>query len=263
MAIICRQHKLLFIMVPGTGCSVVGRALQEHLGGEFIPEEPHRVNGRVVVPRKHNRLSGLLEHDLLTQRERSEYLVFATVRNPFDRWVTYYQRYAGDWLDYYEGVAVRQIERDKDERGLSDEEVQKRRNRHVHRFEQLRKRQRMMRWMGFNAWMKGTLLRWAWQDEKDSRWSITEHAFPMLDGVDMVIRQETLNEGLNEVVSKAGVNTTIDLPRKNETEGKKPYTEYYSWSTQRLAQWLLGSEMDRFGYRFGAMHGPSVIALND
>ena len=38
MAIICRDHRLLFVMVPGTGCSVVGKALQEELDGTFFPE---------------------------------------------------------------------------------------------------------------------------------------------------------------------------------------------------------------------------------
>lgn len=263
MAIICRQHKLLFIMVPGTGCSVVGRALQEHLGGEFLPREPHRVNGRVVVPRKHNRLSELLEHGLLTPRERGEYLIFATVRNPFDRWVTYYQRYAGDWLNYYEGVAARQVERDREAHDLSDREVQRRKRHHKYRFEQLRKRQRIMRWAGFNLWMKTTLLRWAWQAERGRRGQISERAFPMLDGVDIAICQEKLNEGLNDVLARAGIDITIDLPRKNETEGKKPYTEYYSWSTRQLATWLLGDDMKQFGYRFGEARGPRVISLSD
>jgi hypothetical protein len=54
MAIICSEHKLLFIMVPGTECSVVGKVLQQQLERAFLLEQPVRDNGRVAVQRKHN-----------------------------------------------------------------------------------------------------------------------------------------------------------------------------------------------------------------
>lgn len=264
MAIICRDHKLLFIMVPGTGCSVVGKALQEELGGTFLPERPLRRDGHTVVTRKHNVLPELVEHGLLTEEERKEYLVFASIRNPFDRWVTYYQRYEGDWVDYYEGVSRRRIERDRKNLDLSDEEVQRRREQHERRFRKLRRRQKIIRWLGFEAWMTGTLLRWAWDGNKGERGEISEYAFPMLDGVDVAIRQERLNEGLDHVLRSAGVEYHIELPRKNTTPGKKPYTQYYSWLTRSLAEALLGDEMDLLGYEFGgAVDDRSVIWLSE
>ena len=264
MAIICREHKLLFVMVPGTGCSVVGNVLQEELDGTFFPEQRLRRDGRADIARKHNTVPELLESGLLSEEERNEYLVFASVRNPFDRWVTYYQRLEGDWLDHYEGVSRRRIEREQKNLDLSDDEIQRRWDQHERRFQKLRQRQRIIRWLGFNLWMTGTLLRWAWDRSKGERGSISQYAFPMLDGVDVVIHQERLNEGLNRVLEYAGVNRQIDLPHKNTTSGKKPYTEYYTWSTRILAEALLGDEMDALGYEFERMvDGQPVVWRSD
>lgn len=264
MAIICREHKLLFIMVPGTGCSVVGNVLEEELNGRFLPEQPVRRNGHTLVSRKHNTVPELMEHGLLSDDERSEYLAFASIRNPFDRWVTYYQRYKGDWLDHYEAVSRRRIEREQETLDLSEEEVQRRRQHHDQRFRTLRRRQRIMRWIGFNTWMKGALLRWGWDSNKGERGSISRYAFPMLDGVDAVIRQERLNEGLNQILERGGVHRRVDLPRKNTTSGKTSYPEYYSGSTRLLAEALLGDEMDEFGYEFdGVVDNQSVVWLSD
>ena len=264
MAIICRDHKLLFVMVPGTGCSVVGNALQEELDGTFFPEQPLRRDGRADIGRKHNTVPELLENDLLSEEERNEYLVFASVRNPFDRWVTYYQRYEGDWLEYYEGVSRRRIEREQENLDLSDDEIQRRWDQHEWRFQKLRRRQRIIRWLGFNTWMMGTLLRWAWNRDKGGRGDISRYAFPMLDGVDAVIRQERLNEGLTQILEHAGVDQQIDLPRRNATSGKKPYPEYYLWPTRMLAEAMLGDEMDALGYEFeGVVDDQSVVWLSD
>lgn len=249
MAIICREHKLLFVMVPGTGCSVVGKALQEELDGAFFPEQPLRHDGH-TVERKHNTVPELIEHGLLSEEEYEEYLMFASVRNPFDRWVTYYQRYEGDWVEYYEGVSRRRIEREQETLDLSDDEIQRRWDQHEWRFQKLRRRQRIIRWLGFNTWMTGTLLRWALDDGKGELGEISRYAFPMLGGVDLAIRQERLNEGLNRVLEIADVDRRIELPKRNTTSGKKHYTKYYTWPTRRIAKALLGNEMDRLGYEF-------------
>lgn len=258
MAIICREHKLLFIMVPGTGCSVVGRVLRQELGGEWLPEQPLRRNGRTVLQRKHNTLVDIMDNGLLSEEERSDYLVFATVRNPFDRWVTYYQRYAGDWIDEYSGFAERQIERDRDRFELSEEEYERRLKSRDRDMQRHTKRRRIIRRIGFNNWMKASLLRWYWSGTKEGEVSpLEKYAFPMLDGVDVVMRQEQLEAGLNEILKIGGTGRSIELPRKNLTAGKKPYTEYWSHSTRWLAESLMGDEMKAFGYDFD---GPFVEA---
>jgi hypothetical protein len=262
MAIICQEHKLLFIMVPGTGCSVVGRALQEKLGGSFLPEQSISRNGH-RVQRKHNTVPELIEHGLLSKEEREEYCVFASVRNPFDRWVTYYQRYEGEWIDYYEGVSRRQIERDREKFDLSGEEIERRVRRLEVELRQQRWRQKVVRASGFNTWMIGTLIRWALDGEKGRTGDISRYAFPMLDGVDVAIRQESLGDGLNCLLRKKDVDCRVDLPHKNTTEGKKHYTKYYSWPTRSIAEYLLGGEMDVLGYEFeGPIDDSSLVYLS-
>lgn len=265
MAVICREHKLLFIMVPGTGCSVVGRALRQKFGGKWLPERDVREDGKAVVQHKHNTLPEILQYGLLTEEERAEYLVFAAVRNPFDRWVTYYQRYAGEWVDDYHGFLERQIERERKEFDLSRTAYKRRL---AHRDYQMRKharRRRIIRMIGFNNWMKVTLLRWYLEGKNDARETgrLRPYAFPMLQGVDVVIRQEQLEEGLNEVLRIVGVEKQISLPKKNVTPGKKPYTEYYTASTRFLAEYLLGDVASSLGYEFqGLVEDAPVVWLN-
>lgn len=261
MAIICREHRLLFIMVPGTGCSVVGRALREKLSGSFLPEEPISRDG-YRVQRKHNTLPELIEYDLLSKEELEKYCVFASVRNPFDRWVTYYQRYEGEWVDYYEGVVRRRIDGKRE--NLSDEEVERRFERLEARMNKLRRRQRIIRALGFNAWMMGTFLRWALDGSNGKVGGIARYAFPMLEGVDLAIRQERLNEGLNRILEIAGVDCQIDLPKKNTTSGKKPYAEYYAWPTREFGKLLLGEEMDELEYEFeGPTNDNALVRIGE
>jgi hypothetical protein len=85
MAVICRDHRLLFLLNPRTGGTAVSAALQQHCGGQQIPE--HDVlapDGSLVLQAKHNTLDDLIEHGLLTPGEIDELTVVTTVRNPFD-----------------------------------------------------------------------------------------------------------------------------------------------------------------------------------
>ena len=79
MAIIARDHGLLFIMVPHTGSSAVGRALIEQCGGSWLPEKPERdAKGEIVLPRKHNTVSQLISHGVITRDERKSLVTAGT-----------------------------------------------------------------------------------------------------------------------------------------------------------------------------------------
>lgn len=252
MAILCREHDLLYIQVPATGSSVVARTLKEELGGEPVPEQPIRKeDGGIAVHRTHCTVPELLQHDVLSPERISSCLVFANVRNPFDRWTTYYQRrVGGDWVEYSIDVRRRQLDRDREQFNLSDEEY-KRRRRHLQKRKRVQERKGyLMRRIGFGGWMNYTLLRWWWNDVWGREHGIREYTFPMLEGVEVAIRQEQLNEGLNRVLEVAGVNQSVTLPEKNKTSGKKPYSEYYSWLTQKVANLVIGNMAKKFGYRF-------------
>ncbi len=120
-----------------------------------------------------------------------------------------------------------------------------------------------MRWVGFNAWMTYTLVRWWWKGKSRGQ-ELSKYAFPMLGGVDVAIRQEHLNEGVNRVLEIAGVDERVRLPEKNMTSAKQPYTEYYAWSSRALVESMLGSEMRHFGYGFpGPVGDEPVVFLNN
>jgi len=252
MAIICPNHKLIYVMVPGTGCSVVGRVLQERFGGTWLPERPVRKDGRVILRRKHNTVAELMRHGVISESEIDNYLVFANVRNPFDRWVTYYQRYVGDWLSEQFAFQRRKMERDREVMDLSEEELKQRKGHIAYKRRRQTRRQRIMRMVGFNNWMKVTLIRWCLEGCKNgfNDSCIKKYAFPMLEGVHLAISQEKLEDGLNQLLRRAGIDETVELPRKNITEGKKQYQDYYSLTTRWLAKYLLGDTMESFGYGF-------------
>ena len=98
MAILCRDLGLLFIMVPGTGCTALGEVLKS-MGGEYVPKEPVIVDGKQVVGIKHGSLGKLCRHKVLSEADRGNLVSFATVRNPFDIMVTRYVRRVGGWLE--------------------------------------------------------------------------------------------------------------------------------------------------------------------
>lgn len=262
MAILCREHDLLYIRVPATGSSVVARALQEEVGGEPVPERPVRQNGDTVVSKTHCTVSELVTHGVLSRECVDRCLVVANVRNPFDRWTTYYQRRAGgDWIEYSAGVQRRQLARRREK--LTDEEYERKRRAINQREQEQKRKGRLMRWLGFNAWMTYTLVRWWWKGKSRGQ-ELSKYAFPMLGGVDVAIRQEHLNEGVNRVLEIAGVDERVRLPEKNMTSGKQPYTEYYAWSSRALVESMLGSEMRHFGYGFPGPAGDEpVVFLNN
>ncbi|MBI2378485.1 MAG: sulfotransferase family 2 domain-containing protein [Deltaproteobacteria bacterium] len=251
MAILVREYGLLFIMVPGTGCSVVGGQLRRELGGEWLPTEAER--GKRKIDRKHNTIPQLLEHGFLRPEDLDRYVVFATVRNPFDHLVTYYQRLAGTWSsDVLIPFMKKDLERGREE--LTESEYEDRVRGIEARKARLSRRARLIGRVGFERWLMATSLRRrlsSLRTAKDSRRSgVTEHLFPMIEGVHVVMRQERLEEGLNEILRVAGVGRELTIEKRNVTPGKRPYSEYYSRTTRLMFEALFKDELREFGYGF-------------
>jgi len=249
MAIICREHRLLFIMVPGTGCSAVANALVRQVAGQWLPESDLVVGTRKVLNRKHNSIDDLLRFELITPGELHNHLTFATIRNPFDSLVTQYERLTGEWMERY--ITERWIPY------MSGEPPEL--------VAQLMQRKRddiaEARRLGFEGWLRRllqtrTLLARAsaWAKGVRRRRRVGRRIYlpyPMIDGVRELIRYERLEDDLNRLLRQAGVNRVVEVPRMNVTPGKRPYTEYYSERSRRLVEARLGKELQRFGYRFG------------
>ncbi len=240
MAILCKELSLLYVQVPATGCSVVGQVLKRQFGGED-------------VGRKHDDVPRMVASGVLSSSDVERLLVVANVRNPFDRLVTYYQRLNGAWIDDYFAFRRRDLERRRQREGLSEAEVERARQQILREEERKRRRVRIIQRMGFNTWVAGSAIRWRLRDRTSDTTRphpYLHHLFPMLDHVQVVLRQEQLETDFNALLNRLGVEVPVSIPRKNLTPGKKPYTAYYNPLTRRLIEHLYRDDLALMGYRF-------------
>ena len=255
MAVICKDLKLLYIQVPGTGCSVVGKRLRDRFGGEDLG-------------RKHNDVPELIQKGLVSEEVLRDYLVVANVRNPFDRMVTYYQRLNGPGQEEYLAWVRRDLARQRARGGVTEKEYRQRMAARPGIEVRKRRRAWLIRRFGFNPWLLITLLRWHLRNGRrgggEHELRFTYHLFPMIQRVDVVLKQERLEEALNAVLQQVGVKEPTELPSKNITKGKKPYATYYTNFTRLLMGRLCRRELAFMGYTFeGDSSGEAVIHLTD
>ncbi|MGK7955885.1 MAG: sulfotransferase family 2 domain-containing protein [Crocosphaera sp.] len=260
MATICRTHKLLFIMVPGMGCSATGKILQEQFGGEWIPRKDIYENNSLKLGKKHNSISELVKANLISRRELPIYLKFGTVRNPFDTFTTKYARAISDeWINRQTIGRIKKLTDNEKEEGTAY--LTKVKNK-------LKKKQQKLVDMGFENWLENYLhsyqlkrranLLERFKDDfkKNFVYSInyvpTIYS-PLLRGVDQVIRLEYLESDFNTLLKEAGVishNEWVSIPQTNPTKGKKAYQEYYTQRTRSLVEKCLAKELAIFDYQF-------------
>ncbi|NJN73112.1 MAG: sulfotransferase family protein [Limnothrix sp. RL_2_0] len=255
MAIIVPNHKLLFIMVPATGCSSIGEILQEKFGGEYIPKKNLYKDKKVLLPSKHNTIAGLRKYNCLSSNELSNLLKFGTVRNPFDIFATQYQRFIGEWSDISLGLQERKLGK-----ALSKEEEE------AIKFslENRRKTIAKTKEKSFDEWLEDSLSaiydkrnNLMYKSKSQLKALITSHyypdACPMVSGVDEIIRYESLEKDFNAILRKVGSinsNEYIEVPNNNPTQGKKKYCEYYSAYSRNLVEKYLGKDLEALGYNF-------------
>jgi len=228
MPILCRDLNLLFVMVPGTGCSGVACLLCDQFGGERLPN-------------KHASLDQIIAEGALTRTEVDQLQVFATVRNPFDRFVTEYTRIAGTWFD---------------EHFANDSP----RSHWIHdkgpRYEKWKRRQQQKaRERGFDSWLIGTVRRYEIRqfvrNPLQYRRRLDLLAYPMVEGVDRLMLYERLESELKAVLRDAGAEAEFSLPRRNVTPGKKSdYRDYYSPRSRAFVEKKFGAVLNRFGHSF-------------
>ena len=256
MAIICRDYKLLFIQVPATGCSSVSKVLIEKLGGEKLPQKDIMLAGKYkLVAEKHNMLKQLVGFNLISRQELKSYLTFGTVRNPFDRFASAYQRYISSWWE--------EIIQSDDPNCPTNRAGEAHRERYI---KEVQKQIQLAREEGFEKWLTRKILLSQRFDQHlknlPKRWLrkqpllLTKNsrkmniAYPLIDGVDEVIRFEHLDRDFNKILSQVGVNEYIPIPHTNKTPGKKPYQEKYSPEARAIVEQELANELATFGYTF-------------
>jgi Sulfotransferase family len=227
MAIICRKHKLLFIMSPRTACTAIGALLCEQHGGEFIPaEDILDGRGMIAVQKKHSTLTELINRKILAREEAKSLLKVAAVRNPFDSLVSLYFK-----------------QRLKYQPLLADP------NSWVNRSPRYAEYMRYAQTHSFGRWILKTCYRKAIKRLLGFRPSMYAD---YTQGVDMVLRYEQINEDLSAVFRKAGITSRADIPVVNRTDerAKGDYRSFYSRGSAFVAGFAYECDLKTYGYQF-------------
>lgn len=240
MVTLCSDHKLIFVMVPSTGSSALFKVLKEKFNGEFFPSEDLFKNGKKIHS-KHTSLKNLLEHGLMTKEELDQYLKFATVRNPFDRFTSLYQRKIGEWWS-------KRIKAQKERLNLGNPE-QEEREFLENCIKNLENKREEAKAQGFDVWLESFLEKTVSKNHK-RKMSVL---YPLIDGVDQIIRFESYEDDFNRLLKDAKIITLdewVEIPQTNQTPGKKKYQDYYSEKSRAFIEENFSKELAAFNYKF-------------
>ena len=228
MAVICRDYGLLFIQVPATACSAIAALLKEELGG-------------IEVGRKHDSLEQLVGNGSVSVEELRGLTIVATVRNPMNTLLTYFERRRGDWIPYAYSVAYRKLARlyasgDLSPRGFMDE---------------LRGTIAKEKRAVWHSWFFKCCPFWLWLLHTSIRRRLSEgnvNLFPMVQGATHVLVYERLQEGLDQLFLEVAGREAPALERKNATAGRRDAKKVYGFVAEGVYRVLLGAASERFGY---------------
>jgi hypothetical protein len=226
MAIICREHNLLFIMTPRTACTAVGTILLSDLNGEFIPPE-NIVDKQnfFIVQRKHCTLADLMNNGILSQKQSDKLLKFTTVRNPFDNLVSRYEKLHSKYQPLIDDLDswVYQVP------GFVD-------NMHYCQNH------------SFNRWIQKTYLKTALKRLLGGKPSMYQK---FTEGMDAVLHFENLQNELDQLSASASPRFKLSIPRINPTTQRSAdYRKYYSTASRTLIQFALKDDLKQYGYKF-------------
>jgi Sulfotransferase family len=91
--IVSHKHRFIFVAVPKTGTHSVRQALRSHMGPDDMEQARLFVEKQFPMPElaalKHGHLSLNQVRPFLGEEDFGNYLKFAFVRNPFDRFISY------------------------------------------------------------------------------------------------------------------------------------------------------------------------------
>ncbi|MEO7117791.1 MAG: sulfotransferase family 2 domain-containing protein, partial [Candidatus Limnocylindrales bacterium] len=205
MAMICREQRLLFIFAPHTGSTAIGTLLRDQFGGEWIPAADVKGPDGKWVRRKHTTEPELMRAGLLPTGERGKLLAFSAVRNPFDTLVSVYLKHS-----------------------VKDQALLEKPEAWVHGRKRKLDNLEFCRDHTFDEWIEhihGPRLRDRLRGRKAnlSRWLHDE-------GMDVVMRYETLQADFDVVLTKAGIEGHHEIPKENVTSARagRDYRTFYS-----------------------------------
>jgi hypothetical protein len=219
MAVICRNHRLLFIMVPRTGSTSVRDALIENAEGEDVPR---------VGTTKHMDLAELMcDGTAFDAESMKELFKFCCVRNPYERLVSHYEAartlHSKELNDPKSWVYQRPSY-------LVDIAVS---TRHSFSYWVIRK------------YLLSALRSLVLPKATDSFYE------RFTDEMDFVMRFERLDADFAEVLRLAGFSKQLGLPHVNASKRvDSSYRRYYSLLARAVVAVRFRRDFRRYSYRF-------------
>lgn len=227
MALLLPDLGMLFIMAPHTGCTAIGEVLRERFGATWVPaDDVLGPDGKIRIPRKHTRLTQLLDSGLVTREERSRLVVVAGVRNPFDEQVSHYKHRDRTFMARRDDPEMRR-------KLVGDRPVDPKEHAPVDFETWLRRRYIARPWHRFQGRAPHRPVDWAMD-------------------ADLVIRHERLQADVDDVFRRLGVAEHVAIPVVNPTaiRQKKPYQEFYTPRARAIVEQVFEDRLVRYGYRF-------------
>jgi len=227
MAIICRKYNLLFIMTPRTACTAIGELLCQHYGGEFLPSEDILDSkGFISVQKKHSTLSEILEHKLLTVEEAKSLLKIAAVRNPFDSLVSLY---------FKQRLKYRPL--------LGDPTSWVNRSPRYGEFMRYAQAHSFSQWIFKSCYRRIIKRLLGFRSSMYADWT---------EGMDMVLRYESIEKDLKDAFNRAGIEWKADIPKVNRTEERanRDYRSCYYRPAVLAVSLAFSDDLKTYGYTF-------------
>ena len=224
MALVSHEFRFLYFLNPRTASTATAAHLGEIAGGEVIPEKNIlNDDGTIRVPSKHTRLEQLVSHGLISREVRRDYLKIVTVRNPFDSLVSLWAKMNHDYVKLLEN-----------------------KNSWVHRKPDYKAKLEASVGLSFPEWVR-------MQHGERFRLGETTHVNGLyMQGMDVMLRFERLQEDFGELARKLKLPGDHVLPRQNVTQGRddEDYRSYYDDETRRVVASVFAPEIRELGYAF-------------
>jgi hypothetical protein len=226
--ILCHEHRYVFVELPRTGCTAVGKELIHSYAGT-----------RVLA--KHSTYQDFLRQ---ASDEEARYFAFSSIRNPMDDAVSGYFKLKTDHHGRYTDPDRRKYRvgnRGADSvrstglnaRGLKPKRRAASELRDNRRFDFIQRN---------GSDFAEYFMRY-YRAPYDT-WSRVSHPH-----MDFVIRFEQLESDFEQVLSLIGLEQRRPLPLKNKTESKSgDFLTYFTPPTRSRAVQVFGPYMERFGY---------------
>ena len=235
MAFISDRYRFLFVMSPRTGCTAIAYGvLVPQLGAVRVPwKDLMDESGRLLVDSKHGTLQDLLDHGLVSSDKAAELFKFCAVRNPFDSLVSLYTKHRTTYAELVD-----------DPKSF------------LHRKPGAMEDLARANSMTFSEWVIERFTRaWHWKrpwrivNRRPARRQNMYKRY--IDGMDHIMRFETLQRDLDDVLERVGAPSGLEIPMLNPTADRdRDYRSYYTDEARKLVEHVFRPDMERFGYRF-------------